>query len=82
MFGAGSDTTASALSIAIMAAACYPKQAKLVQEELDRVIGRERCEFHRPTPDARRPTPAHHTNSFAQPPSFPMSLTSLYSKHS
>lgn len=51
MFGAGSDTTASALSIAIMAAACYPKQAKLVQEELDRVIGRERSPVFSDEPD-------------------------------
>lgn len=42
MFGAGSDTTASAISISIMAAACYPKTQAKVQEELDNVIGKER----------------------------------------
>lgn len=42
MFGAGSDTTASAISIAVMAAACYPEAQAKVQEELDTVIGRER----------------------------------------
>ncbi|PPQ96503.1 hypothetical protein CVT26_010438 [Gymnopilus dilepis] len=39
MFGAGSDTTASAISIAVMAAACYPEAQAKVQEELDTVIG-------------------------------------------
>lgn len=42
MFGAGSDTTASAISVAIMAAACYPEAQAKVQEELDNVIGKER----------------------------------------
>jgi cytochrome P450 len=42
MFGAGSDTTASAISISIMAAACFPKAQAKVQEELDNVIGKER----------------------------------------
>ena len=45
MFGAGSDTTASAISISIMAAACYPDAQAKVQEELDSVIGKERGEF-------------------------------------
>ena len=45
MFGAGSDTTASAISISIMAAACFPKAQAKVQEELDNVIGKERGEF-------------------------------------
>jgi cytochrome P450 len=44
MFGAGSDTTASAISISIMAAACYPEAQAKVQEELDNVIGKERGE--------------------------------------
>ena len=44
MFGAGSDTTASAISISIMAAACFPKAQAKVQEELDNVIGKERGE--------------------------------------
>ncbi|KIM47190.1 hypothetical protein M413DRAFT_440696 [Hebeloma cylindrosporum] len=43
MFGAGSDTTASAISIAVLAAACYPKAQAKVQEELDAVVGRERA---------------------------------------
>ncbi|KAF8632721.1 hypothetical protein AX15_001718 [Amanita polypyramis BW_CC] len=42
MFGAGSDTTASAISVCIMAAACYPEAQRQVQEELDRVVGRDR----------------------------------------
>ena len=45
MFGTGSDTTASAISISIMAAACFPKAQAKVQEELDNVIGKERGEF-------------------------------------
>lgn len=45
MFGAGSDTTASGISIAIMAAACYPETQRKVQEELDAVIGNERGTF-------------------------------------
>ncbi|KAJ8076753.1 hypothetical protein AAF712_000376 [Marasmius tenuissimus] len=43
MFGAGSDTTASAISVAVMAAACYPEAQKKVQEELDQVIGKDRA---------------------------------------
>lgn len=42
MFGAGSDTTASAISIGVLAAACYPEAQAKVQEELDAVIGRNR----------------------------------------
>ncbi|KAJ2933261.1 hypothetical protein H1R20_g3821, partial [Candolleomyces eurysporus] len=45
MFGAGSDTTASAISISIMAAACYPDTQRRVQAELDQVIGNERGEY-------------------------------------
>ena len=45
MFGAGSDTTASAISISIMAAACFPNAQAKVQEELDNVIGKERGTF-------------------------------------
>ena len=44
MFGAGSDTTASGISISIMAAACHPKAQAKVREELDNVIGKERGE--------------------------------------
>ncbi|KAJ2917541.1 hypothetical protein MD484_g2847, partial [Candolleomyces efflorescens] len=43
MFGAGSDTTASAISISIMAAASYPETQRRVQAELDQVIGNERA---------------------------------------
>lgn len=39
LFGAGSDTTASAISIAVLAAAQYPAAAKRVQDELDRIVG-------------------------------------------
>jgi len=42
MFGAGSDTTASAISVAVMASACYPDTAEKVRQELDTVIGKER----------------------------------------
>ena len=41
MFGAGSDTTASALSIGVLAAACYPKAQAKVQEELYAVVGHD-----------------------------------------
>lgn len=44
LFGAGSDTTASAVSISILAAACYPQAQAKVQEELENVIGKERGE--------------------------------------
>ncbi|KAI0041483.1 cytochrome P450 [Auriscalpium vulgare] len=39
MFGAGSETTASAISFVIMAAACFPEAQAKVQEELDAVVG-------------------------------------------
>ncbi|TFK53064.1 cytochrome P450 [Heliocybe sulcata] len=42
MFGAGSDTSASAISVAIMAAATHSDAQKKVQEELDSVVGRDR----------------------------------------
>ncbi|KAJ3991791.1 cytochrome P450 [Lentinula boryana] len=42
MFGAGSDTSASAISVALMAATCYPEAQKAIQDELDSVIGRGR----------------------------------------
>jgi cytochrome P450 len=45
IFGAGSDTTASAISVGVMAAACYPEAQAKVQEELDTVIGTERRMF-------------------------------------
>ncbi|KAH7912679.1 cytochrome P450 [Hygrophoropsis aurantiaca] len=43
LFGAGSDTTAVAIMVLVMAAARYPKAQELVQEELDTVIGRDRA---------------------------------------
>ena len=46
MFGAGSDTTASAISVSVMAAACYPEAQRRVQEELDQVIGRDRGQLY------------------------------------
>ncbi|KAK0215201.1 cytochrome P450 [Armillaria nabsnona] len=42
MFGAGSTTTASAISVMIMAAACFPQTQTWVQEELDAVVGHKR----------------------------------------
>ena len=43
MFGAGSDTTASAMSICVMAAALHSEAQEAVQRELDQVVGRERA---------------------------------------
>jgi len=42
MFGAGSDTTADAIETFIFACAANPDKVAKAQEELDRVIGRER----------------------------------------
>jgi cytochrome P450 len=42
IFGAGSDTSASAVSISVLAAARYPEAQERVWEELDRVIGDKR----------------------------------------
>ncbi|ORY90731.1 cytochrome P450 [Leucosporidium creatinivorum] len=42
LFGAGSDTTVSALTIVFLAAVAFPEQLKVVQDELDRVVGRDR----------------------------------------
>ncbi|KAG1794705.1 cytochrome P450 [Suillus variegatus] len=42
MFGAGSDTTASAITIMMMAAATHTDVQARVQEELDNVVGRTR----------------------------------------
>ena len=38
--------TATAITNMIMAAACYPETQKRVQEELDMVIGKDRCKCH------------------------------------
>ncbi|KAG1728771.1 cytochrome P450 [Suillus lakei] len=42
LFGAGSDTTAVGITIAIMAAACHPLAQAKVHEELDMIIGSDR----------------------------------------
>lgn len=42
LFGAGSDTTVSALTIVLLAAAAFPKELEIVQAELDRVVGPDR----------------------------------------
>ncbi|KAJ3489926.1 hypothetical protein NLI96_g1779 [Meripilus lineatus] len=42
MFGAGSDTTASALGFVIMAAALFPKEWARVQAQIDSVVGHSR----------------------------------------
>lgn len=42
IFGAGSDTSSSAIQISIMAAATHPEQQKRVQAELDAVVGKNR----------------------------------------
>ncbi|KAK0478948.1 cytochrome P450 [Armillaria novae-zelandiae] len=42
MFRASSDTMASKIGMAVMAATCYPDTQKKVQEELDAVIGKDR----------------------------------------
>ncbi|KAG1814247.1 cytochrome P450 [Suillus subaureus] len=43
LFGAGSDSTATAICTVLMAAACFPKEQAKVQVELDTVIGRHRA---------------------------------------
>ncbi|KAH9842975.1 cytochrome P450 [Rhodofomes roseus] len=43
MFAAGSDTTASALSVVTMAAALHPEAQARVQAQLDKVVGRDRA---------------------------------------
>jgi len=42
MFGAGSDTTAAALGVVTMAAACHPEAQARVQAQIDKVVGRQR----------------------------------------
>ncbi|KAK0482911.1 cytochrome P450 [Armillaria luteobubalina] len=53
MFSAGASTTAAALVFVIMAAACFPEAAKVVQREIDGVVSRDRC----PTFDDRERLP-------------------------
>ncbi|KAK0466477.1 cytochrome P450 [Armillaria novae-zelandiae] len=43
MFSAGASTTAAALVFVIMAAACFPEAAKVVQKEIDDIVSRDRC---------------------------------------
>ncbi|KAG2126354.1 cytochrome P450 [Suillus bovinus] len=52
-FGAGTETTATAICIVLMAAARFPEEQAKVQAELDAVIGRERA----PTFDDRPSLP-------------------------
>ncbi|KAK0472150.1 cytochrome P450 [Armillaria novae-zelandiae] len=42
MFGAGSDTTASAISIVIMALACYPDTTTKARAQIDALVGTKR----------------------------------------
>lgn len=42
LFGAGSDTSSSTLMSFILAMTCFPRVAAKAQEELDRVVGRDR----------------------------------------
>jgi cytochrome P450 len=44
MFGAGSEMTGNSLTLIIMAAACFPEAQAEVQEELDRIVGRDSSE--------------------------------------
>lgn len=43
LFGTDGDSTASTMTVGIVAAACYPEAQKKVQKELDAVIGRDRA---------------------------------------
>jgi len=43
IFGAGSDTTASAISVLVLAAVLYPEAQTMVQEQLDAVVGKDRA---------------------------------------
>ncbi|KAK0478978.1 cytochrome P450, partial [Armillaria novae-zelandiae] len=45
MFTESSDTTASKIGVAVMAATCYPEMQKKVQEELDTLIRKDRHAF-------------------------------------
>ncbi|KAJ3489919.1 hypothetical protein NLI96_g1776 [Meripilus lineatus] len=43
LFGAGTDTTATAITFVSMAAACYPHEQAKVQAQLDSIVGRTRA---------------------------------------
>jgi cytochrome P450 len=43
LFGAGSDTSSATLMSFVLAMTCFPEVARKAQEELDRVVGRERA---------------------------------------
>ncbi|KAK0442535.1 cytochrome P450 [Desarmillaria tabescens] len=43
MFGAGSNTTAAALTFIVMTAACFPDAVRVVQKEIDEVVSGDRC---------------------------------------
>jgi cytochrome P450 len=43
LFGAGSDTSSSTLMSFILAMTCFPRVAAKAQEELDRVVGKDRA---------------------------------------
>ncbi|POY72210.1 hypothetical protein BMF94_4716 [Rhodotorula taiwanensis] len=51
MFGAGSDTTADGISTFIMTMVTHPEIQKKAQEELDRVVGRDRLPNFADQPD-------------------------------
>ncbi|KAJ6588699.1 cytochrome P450 [Mycena capillaripes] len=51
MFGAGAGTSASAISIVIMAAAVFPETQIKVQEQLDRVVGSGKLPTFQDEPD-------------------------------
>lgn len=43
LFGAGSETTATSISVSVMAAAYHPEEQSKVQAEMEHVIGRDRA---------------------------------------
>ena len=51
MFGAGSDTTADGISTFLMTMVTHPEVQKKAQEELDRVVGRDRLPNFADQPD-------------------------------
>jgi cytochrome P450 len=51
MYGAGSDTTSDAIATFIMTMVNHPEQQKRAQEEIDRVVGRDRMPTFADMPD-------------------------------